>query len=84
MAIYDSNNLINWPIKNFIKQLLIDILTVLIMILLAKAFILDDVTWIAWIIYAIKISLISIVLIFVINYVFYRPYINKIFAKIKR
>lgn len=84
MAIYDSNNLINWPIKNFIKQFLIDILTVLIIILLGKMFSLNDVTWIAWIVYAIKVSLLTIVFIFLINYIFYKSYIIKIFAKIKR
>ena len=83
MAFYDSNNIINWPIKNFIKQSLIDILTVLIMILLGNMFSLNDVTWIAWIVYAIKVSLLAIVLIFLINYIFYKSYIIKIFAKFK-
>lgn len=83
MAIYDSNNLINWPIKNFIKQFLIDILTVLIIILLGKMFSLNDVTWIAWIVYAIKVSLLAIVFIFLINYIFYKSYIIKMFEKFK-
>ena len=83
MAIYDSNNLINWPIKNFIKQFLIDILTVLIIVLLGKVFSLNDVTWIAWIVYAIKVSLLAIVFIFLINYFFYKPYIINIIEKFK-
>ena len=83
MAIYDSNNIINWPIKNFIKQSLIDILTVLIMILLGNMFSLNDVTWIAWIVYAIKVSLLAIVFIFLINYIFYKSYIIKMFEKFK-
>lgn len=83
MAIYDSNNLINWPIKNFIKQFLVDILTVLIIILLGKMFSIIDITWIAWIVYAIKVSLLAIVLIFSINYIFYKSYIIKMFEKFK-
>ena len=83
MAIYDSNNFINWPIKNFIKQFLIDILTVLIIILLGKMFSLNDITWIAWIVYAIKVSLLAIVFIFLINYIFYKSYIIKMFEKFK-
>ncbi|MBP2068985.1 lipopolysaccharide biosynthesis protein [Anaerococcus nagyae] len=83
MAIYDSNNLIKWPIKNFIKQFLIDILTVLIIILLGRMFSLNDVTWIAWIVYAIKVSLLAIVFIFLINYIFYKSYIIKMFEKFK-
>lgn len=83
MAIYDSNNLINWPIKNFIKQFLIDTLTVLMIILLGNMFSLNDVTWIAWIVYAIKVSLLAIVFIFLINYIFYKSYIIKMFEKFK-
>lgn len=83
MAIYDSKNFINWPIKNFIKQFLIDILTVLIIILLGNMFSLNDVTWIAWIVFAIKVSLLAIVFIFLINYIFYKSYIIKIFEKFK-
>lgn len=83
MAIYDSYNLINWPIKNFIKQSLIDILTVLIIMLLGNMFSLNDVTWIAWIVYAIKVSLLAIVFIFLINYIFYKSYIIKMFGKFK-
>ncbi|WP_306485355.1 lipopolysaccharide biosynthesis protein [Anaerococcus sp.] len=84
MAIYDSKNFIKWPIKNFVKQFLIDLITAILIILIGKIISINDITWSGWILYAIKVSLIAVVFILLINYIFYRPYIIKIFDKIKR
>lgn len=84
MAIYDSKNFIKWPIKNFVKQFLIDIITAVLIILIGKIISLNDITWAGWILYAIKVSLIAVVFILLINYIFYKPYIIKMFDKIKR
>ena len=84
MAIYDSKNFIKWPIRNFVKQFLIDIITAILIILIGKIISINDITWAGWIIYAIKVSLIAVVFILLINYIFYRPYIIKMFDKIKR
>ncbi|WP_106460392.1 lipopolysaccharide biosynthesis protein [Anaerococcus sp. Marseille-P3915] len=83
MAIYDSKNLIHWPFSNFIKQFMIDIITVLVIILIGNLFKIEDLTWITWIIYAFKVSLISIFFMFLINFIFYKTYIKSIFSKIR-
>lgn len=84
MAIYDSKNFIKWPIRNFVKQFLIDFITAILIILIGKIVSINDITWVGWILYAIKVSLIAVVFILLINYIFYRPYIIKMFDKIKR
>lgn len=84
MAIYDSKNFIKWPIKNFVKQFLIDLITAVLIILIGKIISINDITWIGWILFAIKVSLIAVVFIILINYIFYRSYIIKMFDKIKR
>lgn len=84
MAIYDSKNFIKWPIRNFVKQFLIDFITAILIILIGKIISINDITWAGWILYAIKVSLIAVVFILLINYIFYRPYIIKMFDKIKR
>lgn len=84
MAIYDSKNFIKWPIRNFVKQFLIDFITAILIILIGKIISINDITWAGWILYAIKVSLIAVVFILLINYIFYRPYIIKLFDKIKR
>lgn len=84
MAIYDSKNFIKWPIRNFVKQFLIDFITAIMIILIGKIISINDITWSGWIFYAIKVSLIAVVFILLINYIFYRHYIIKMFDKIKR
>lgn len=84
MAIYDSKNFIKWPIRNFVKQFLIDFITAIMIILIGKIISFSDITWAGWILYAIKVSLIAVVFILLINYIFYRPYIIKMYDKIKR
>lgn len=84
MAIYDSKNLIHWPIKYFIKQLLVDGITVLFFVIISKFFTINDITWLSWIIYSIKISLISLVFVGVINTIFYKQYINRMLRSFKK
>ena len=84
MAIYDSKNLIHWPIKYFIKQLLVDGVTVLFFVIISKFFTINDITWLSWIIYSIKISLISLVFVGVINTIFYKQYINRMLRSLKK
>ncbi|WP_049690260.1 polysaccharide biosynthesis C-terminal domain-containing protein [Anaerococcus jeddahensis] len=84
MAIYDSKNFIKWPIRNFVKQFLIDFITAIMIILIGKIISINDITWAGWILYAIKVSLIAVVFILLINYIFYKSYIIKMFDKIKR
>lgn len=84
MAIYDSKNLIHWPIKYFIKQLLVDGITVLFFVIIAKFSSINEITWISWILYSIKVSIISLVFMGIINVIFYKKYITVILKKIKR
>lgn len=84
MAIYDSKNFIKWPIRNFVKQFIIDLITAILIILIGKIISINDITWAGWVFYAIKVSLIAVLFIFLINYIFYRSYIIKMFNKIKR
>ena len=78
MAIYDSKNLIKWPLKNFLKQCAIDILTVTLMVMATKKIQMMAVNYGSWIMYAVVISVISIVTIVVVNAVFYRSNILRI------
>lgn len=84
MAIYDSKNFIKWPIKNFVKQFLVDFITAILIILIGKIISINDITWSGWILHSVKVSLIAVVFIFLINYIFYKPYIIKMLDKIER
>ena len=79
MAYYDSNNLIKWPFKNFVKQMLIDIITFLSMCILTKVFVLKTVSYIGWILLAIEVSIVGLIVVILINCIFYKKYINNKF-----
>ena len=83
MAYYDSNNLIKWPFKNFVKQMLIDIITFVSMYILTKVFVLKTVNYIGWILLAVEVSIVGSIVVILINCIFYKKYINKFYKSIK-
>lgn len=82
MAIYDSKNLICWPIKNFIKQIAVDGVTVCIAALICTLFSLSSVTYASWVFLAIKVALVWAVIIMVVNYLFYRDKMQRLLRKL--
>lgn len=72
MAWYDSKHLIKWPMRNFLKQVLVDALTVVMMVLLTMKIQMPTVNYRAWVCYAIAVSVLAGVSAAVVNAVFYR------------
>ena len=72
MAWYDSKHLIKWPMRNFLKQVLVDALTVVMMVLLTMKIQMPTVNYRAWVCYAIAVSVLAGVSAAVVNTVFYR------------
>lgn len=88
MAVYDSRNLIRWPLRNFAKQIFVDGLTVIIGFFATRMIVMPEATYIEWVFLAVKTAIIWIVIVGVFNMVFYRDkmrsMIHKICAKVKR
>lgn len=88
MALYDSRHLIKWPFRNFVKQLFVDCLTVLLGFFATRMFALPEATYIQWIILAIKMAIIWVAIVLAINAIFYRDKTKSvaymIYAKVKR
>ncbi|HFU3726473.1 TPA: sugar isomerase [Streptococcus suis] len=88
MAVYDSRNLIKWPLRNFAKQIFVDGLTVIIGFFATRMIVMPEATYIEWVFLAVKTAIIWIVIVGVLNMVFYRDktqsMIHKICAKVKR
>lgn len=88
MAVYDSKNLIKWPLRNFAKQIFVDGLTVAIGYFATKMITMPEVTYVEWVFLAVKTAIIWIIIVCVLNMVFYRDkmqsMIHKIGAKVKR
>ena len=71
MAWYTSRNLIRWPFKKFVKQLIIDLFTVLIMFLATNQFTMKSINYLSWGVLAIKVLVTSIFIVLIINFIFY-------------
>ena len=84
MAWYDSKNLICWPFVNFVKQIAIDAIIVVIMHLLVRLpiikifFQIQENRYIEWIILAVKISGIGVLSSLFINLIFYHTYVMRL------
>ena len=88
LAIYLSHNLLKWPIRNVVKQGIIDTVSFITGYFATKNMVMTDTTYSQWLQLAIKTAIIWSAIIFVINYVFYhnnmKTVVNKMQERIKR
>lgn len=87
MAWYDSKNFIKWPFKNFLKQIFVDVLIVVLLHFFINLsftrswFEMRSVTYPSWIVLAVKISILVILISSIINIIFYRLQIQLVIKK---
>lgn len=72
MAYYDSKNLINWPFRNFLKQICVDTVTVLLGVVLTKGMEIGKISYSSWTILAIKTVCVWMSVVLIVNMIFYR------------
>lgn len=72
MAIYNSKHLLNWPLRNFIKQMLVDVLTVVIGVVTTFRCVMHEVSYVAWFILALKVFGLWCMVVIAVNAVLYR------------
>ena len=81
LAVYDSKNLIYWPLKKVCKQFLTDGVTFTGVVLISKLFYLREVTYLQWFIVAVEIAIVAVILVLCVNLVFYRDKVEKVRSK---
>ena len=84
MAVYDSKNLIKWPIRKFIKQVMVDVLTAVLAAVLSVKFELAAVNYVQWVILAMKVGSVWALVVVMINIIFFREKVLAIVAKISK
>lgn len=82
MAVYDSRNLIRWPIRNFIKQVCVDVITVIPAAFTAGLFSLGEISYLAWILLAVKVALVYLAAAAIINLIFYRAMVQRLLRSV--
>lgn len=83
MAWYNSKNYICWPFTNFVKQILLDVLTAYIIILSTSWITLQANTYLAWVVMAFKVAIIASIIVVLVAYCAYPDKMKKIFLMIK-
>ncbi len=82
MALYVSKNLVKWPIQKFVKQILVDIATVLIGVLLTLNLSMESVGYINWLFLACEIAAIWGITVLAVNVFAYRDKTKILLRKI--
>ena len=84
MAWYNSKNFIQWPMKNFFKQIVVDAVSAVGIFVVGRYFSLSAVGYVSWVILAIKVTACGIIVGAIVNYVFYREYMLKIVSMVMK
>lgn len=84
MALYVSQNLIQWPIHLFTKQVCIDAVSLIIAGVISYFVDTKSTSYIEWIIVACEIAIIWIATMTLINSLFYKENMKKILSIVKR
>lgn len=84
MAWYNSKNFIQWPMKNFFKQMAVDAVSAVGITFFTSYFALTSVNYISWIVLSIKVTIIGLLVIVAVNAIFYRRYIEFLFSKMRK
>lgn len=82
MAVYNSKHLLHWPLRNFVKQILVDVLTVLIGVVSTFGCVMHEVSCVAWFILALKVFGLWCMVVIAINAMFYREYVKNMLRHI--
>lgn len=83
MAWYDSQNLIQWPFANFLKQITVDIITIILCSIVSRVFTMLTISYFGWIINAIEVAVVWLVIMVIINLIFYRDKVLKLVSNLK-
>lgn len=84
MAWYNSKNFIQWPMKNFFKQIGVDAVSAVGITFFTSCFALSSVNYISWIVLSIKVTIVGLLVIVAVNAIFYRRYIEFLFSKMRK
>lgn len=84
VAWYNSKNFIQWPMKNFFKQIGVDAVSAVGIFAVGSYFSLSAIGYVSWVILAIKVTACGIIVGAIVNYVFYKEYMMKIASMIMK
>jgi len=82
MAWYNSKNFIQWPMRKFLKQMVVNAVSAASIFIVTGYFTLTGVSYLEWIVLAIKVTACGIFVALLVNYIFYKEFVLKIADKL--
>jgi len=83
MAWYDSRNLIKWPFKNFLKQVVVDIVTTCVIVGVTSRITIDSYNYFAWMVMAIKVAVVAGITVVISAVIAYPKRMKKVYILCK-
>ncbi|MCI9388625.1 MAG: sugar isomerase [Lachnospiraceae bacterium] len=83
MAIYNSKHILYWPFGKFIKQVIVDIVSIIVCFCATFSIRLHSLSYQSWIFMAVECSLICGTIFFLINFIVYRSKMLRFVSMIK-
>lgn len=84
MMLYNSNNLLNWPIRKVIKQLTVDVMTAFLISISTMWIKMGEVSYIGWIAMAVPVAVIGLLIIILMALLFFGPQLKLLYQKIRQ
>lgn len=84
LFVYDSKNLICWPLRKTIKQFFVDALSSIVIIIIGSKMTFHSISYSGWFLLAVKVSFFAMAVALVVNCVFYRSEILQLLNKTRR
>lgn len=84
MAWYNSKNFIQWPMRKFFKQMVVNVVSAASIFTVTGYFNMTGVSYLGWVVLAIKATVCGVFVVFLINYIFYKEFVLKITDKIMK
>lgn len=84
MAVYNSRNLIKWSFKTFVKQMCVNLITVVLASGISSIIEMKNVTYLSWIVMAVQVAVMWAVTIIAVNMLFNRDRMMQLFRKMLR
>ena len=80
-ANYLKKNILNRPIRYFIKHFAVDMVAGTVILMICRLFTMHELTYISWVVYAVKVSMISAIVVFGMNLTLYHKQFGTMFAR---
>lgn len=83
LFVYDSKNLIRWPLKKVAKQFAVDALSAALIVAVGGSIAFNDISYLGWILLAVKVSSMAVVIVLSVNFIFYMDRMKQMFGRVR-